>query len=423
MGFMTTCGFADIYDFQSRPNSPNTLLLRLGFEATPKAEAEQQVFTEKVLWTLADSYYPFDINVTMDEDVFANTPANQRAAIGLVGNSVFGGVAGGQFGEDVVVNATARTILTSEYVWDCPAQILVHEMGHVFGLVHDECPSNDLGFCASDYYLFTRDNWATSMGSRGQEENCKDFKLQWYNGYKNGAHNQQEDMDIIANQTGWAADDIDTTQFNFSQNDTLIATENQGIIENGADKDYFKFETSGGMIDLIIGPRAHHSGLKVQARILDEQGFEVMMGSEVGEVNQDSVQIIGMLGAGSYYLEVDGVGKRVDGSFTSAGGFTDYGSVGLYQISGHLDAEQTTSLNAELNKLDNQFEIQQGQLILQTQQISQLSLFNSLGQILLNQTLSSGVHRVDLTPFSSEVSLYMVFKSSDQTISQKIMVE
>ncbi|MBT8270490.1 MAG: PKD domain-containing protein, partial [Bacteroidia bacterium] len=215
-----------------------------------------------------------------------------------------------------------------------------HELGHNLSLSHD-------GRTGESYYSghgSGNTSWAPIMGS-GYYRNV----TQWSNGNYTGANNLQEDIIEIGNRLGYRVDDhgddinnatalsldtggvvnvtdLETDPFNDD-------TDNKGVIGSSSDVDMFYFATTGGQTTLTVTPnwRAYNyetyrsSNLDVRIKLYDNSGSLLGTYSLVSDTKADmSVS----LGAGTYYISVEGEGSS---------NYNDYGSQGNYYISGTIE--------------------------------------------------------------------------------------
>ena len=107
----------------------------------------------------------------------------------------------------------------------------------------------------------------------------------------------------------------------------------EGIIERNTDLDYFAFATAPGTISLDIDPFYRGPNLDILATLYDASGVALATSNPTGVLNATfNMSVDG----GTYFFSVDGTGE---GDLTS--GYSDYGSLGYYSISG-------TILNSDL---------------------------------------------------------------------------
>ncbi|MCB0395716.1 MAG: T9SS type A sorting domain-containing protein [Flavobacteriales bacterium] len=157
-------------------------------------------------------------------------------------------------------------------------------------------------------------------------------------GEYSGANNFENDLGIVTNSqndVGYRTDDHGNATSSATLIDeatgTIDPTKYNGIIEQPTDKDYFEFTTAGGNVNIsfqsgMTGVHYSAPNLDIQARLLDENGTEVTKSDPSGL----NASISTSVQAGTYYIEIDGVGA---GS-PSTNGYSDYGSLGYYEMSG-----------------------------------------------------------------------------------------
>ncbi len=211
--------------------------------------------------------------------------------------------------------------------------------------------------------------WAPIMGA-GIDKNL----TQWSQGeYQFADPIDDELAQITAAQTGisYRTDDHGSTIANADplSVDAAASTTNklvlsdEGIIEQNTDRDFFSFTVDGlgGIVNLDISPFANGANLDVLAKILDSSGNvlytsnprdEILAGSQtLGVVNSDGEMDGGWLDAntgqytdalflqpGTYYISVQGTGKppNLTDPMSPDWGYTNYGSLGYYTITGTL---------------------------------------------------------------------------------------
>jgi len=280
---------------------------------------------EDVWYIISEDYAPYTINVTTKRSVYDNANTNSRQMV--IFNETFpqqGGVAqfdtfnGGN--QPCWVNTTGIVYA----VW-LGANVGSHESGHTFGLIHDGSPGGEYWQGHADYNAI--------MGFADKTI------VQWNKGEYQNANNQEDDLNIIegANNVTFRTDDHgnDTTNssnLSFdSNNGDVLEVNNFGIIGERTDVDVFKITASDGTIDLNFRPAdrlAQSPNLDIQARLLDASANEISVSNPSGmaaTINQ-------VVTSGIYYIEIDGVGS----GDPMTDGYSDYGSLGHYFISGSI---------------------------------------------------------------------------------------
>ena len=274
---------------------------------------------------LAEDYRPFNLNITTSEAVFNSYPKSKRircivtptntAAPGAGGVALLGSF---RWNDDT----PCWTFITSGKTG---GEASSHEVGHTLGLDHDGRTTPK-----EDYYT-GHDNWAPIMGISYYKSIA-----QWSRGEYSGANNQENDMAIISSSTygiGYRADDHgnsiqSSTSLVYDGSGNLSSSRNKGVIERSTDVDYFSFSTAGGNISLNVNTVGRHGNMDILVKLFNQAG------TQIGSFNPSGLNALLAvnLSAGTYYISVDGTGT----ANPATTGYSDYGSVGSYTISGTI---------------------------------------------------------------------------------------
>ncbi|MBW4458306.1 MAG: hypothetical protein KME55_40150, partial [Nostoc indistinguendum CM1-VF10] len=101
-------------------------------------------------------------------------------------------------------------------------------------------------------------------------------------------------------------------------------------IERNTDLDFYSFVTGTGQISLIVNPFSRGPNLDILAELYNSAGTLIASSNPTDLL---SASITTNVVAGNYYLKIDGIGKE-NPLLT---GYTDYGSLGQYFISGTVN--------------------------------------------------------------------------------------
>ena len=277
---------------------------------------------------VAEDFAPFEINVTTDEAIYLAAPSSMRIRCVITPDNEWYGAAGGV----AYINSFNWTGDTPCWVFSDMlgnsakniAEASSHEVGHTLALRHDGRTSPEESY----YYGHGsgETSWAPIMGV-GYGRSL----VQWSKGEYLAANNTENDLAIITGQNGFgyrqddhpnspgSASILDQEGFNVS---------GAGLIERQGDIDVFSFTvTTPGVVELLVEGSDASSNLDILAEIRDANG--TLIASD-NDPNLLSANPVVDLDPGTYYLSVSGTGKGDPLGI----GYTDYGSLGVYTITG-----------------------------------------------------------------------------------------
>ena len=322
------------------------------------SDAEQSAI-RRIWQRVAEDYASFDIDVTTERPATftprtahalitrttdANGDLNPQADLagGIAYVNVFGTT---QYAKYRPVWVYHNNLANEE---SYTAEAASHEIGHNFGLSHDGKTDG------ADYYGGHGSgdiSWGPIMGT-GYGRNVS----QWCKGDYYLANNTQDDLATIAGKIPYRTDDHGNTPGSatalfLSGGTNVVSTSpendpgnlnraNKGILERNWDIDVFSFVTGNGGIGLSVQPWVNPSALTrggnldVRLELYSESG--VLLATN-NPASQTTAQIKTNLSEGRYYLHVRN--SEAGAPFSSnPSGYTAYGSLGQYFISGFVVA-------------------------------------------------------------------------------------
>ncbi|MCW1921048.1 cadherin domain-containing protein [Luteolibacter arcticus] len=295
------------------------------FDAAASTANNSQIF--EVWKRVVEDFEGFNLNITTDRGVFDAAPQGRRQHVVVSPTNIAAPTAGGvayigsyNWPGDTVCWAFYSSGKTS-------AEVISHEVGHALSLSHDGRTTPNEG-----YYAGHGDGmvgWAPIMGV-GYYENL----TQWSQGEYHNANNFEDDLTTIVsnNDVDYRADDAGETlatarHLEIAANDSVSG---EGIIGSTGDMDAFRFVTTGGGVTLGLTPASSGANLDIHAELV-----EAITGTIVATSNPDTAltaSISETLAAGEYVLKIRGTGR----GDPELDGYTDYGSLGTYLISGNV---------------------------------------------------------------------------------------
>jgi PKD repeat protein len=308
-------------------------------DGSPSTFSNAELDQIQATWQrVAEDYAPFDVDVTTQDPGAAgiNRSSTSDTAFGtrvlITGtNTIFSSCQCG----GVAYVGTIDQIGTNHNFYQ-PAFVFTrgvgygakevseaasHEAGHNLGLAHD-------GTSTTGYYE-GHSVWAPIMGVGYYRP-----VSQWSKGEYTGANQTQDDFVIAAqNQIPLRSDD-----FGGPAAPSVLAgspVSLSGVIGSSSDQDAFQFTTAAGVVNFTAAGASVGANIDIKLSLLDSTGSIVatddpaVVTVNAGSATGLDASISATVSSGTYRIIVDGVGFQ-----TPATGYTDYGSVGRYTLTG-----------------------------------------------------------------------------------------
>jgi hypothetical protein len=315
----------------------------------------EQLAIRRIWQRVSEDYAPFDIDVTTERPVTFGI----RTAEALITRSTDANGAANPSSSAGGVSYVA-TFSFSSYLHFFPswiyfdnlsstesyiAEAAAHEIGHAMGLSHDGRTDG------TQYYTGHGSgdiSWGPIMGA-AYGRNVS----QWCKGEYYLANNTEDDLAIITTKIVYRPDDHGNTPQTatplvLTGGTNIVSTTpetdpantntaNKGTLERSTDVDVFSVTTGSGAINLVVNPWISPSGtrggnLDLSIELHDSNGT-LMATNNPATTTGAQIQMTVL--AGSYYLYIrnSGTGNPLTSRPT---GYTSYGSIGQYFISGKV---------------------------------------------------------------------------------------
>ncbi|MEM0925352.1 MAG: Calx-beta domain-containing protein [Planctomycetota bacterium] len=306
---------------------------------------------QEIWQVVAEDFAPFDVNVTTEEpadldDLKRTGSGDTRwGARALMTKDTFANCGcGGHAFLGAFDDSTDEAAIVYNGGLNAGSETVSHEIGHHLGLRHDGNGSNTYyrGHGGGDT------GWGPIMGAPFSKRTTH-----WNAGDYYTANRQEDDLSIITRSANFPflQDDFANDRANAVPLSEVGTTnvEAFGIIERNSDVDWFEFTTGTGNVSFEFDVIGYKPNLDVWAGLFDSAGNFITEANPQDALSASFTDVA--LDAGTYYLKIDGVARN--GSYdpnvgdyvepdpppytvASPQGYSDYGSIGQYGITGTI---------------------------------------------------------------------------------------
>lgn len=296
---------------------------------------------DRIWQRVSEDFSPFNIDVTTESPSSRDFREGRKAIRVMISTNV-DELTGNQWfasaGGVAYVGSWRATSDTPVWVFENNlggnekriAEAVSHEVGHAFGLHHDGTLDGDEYFGG---YGTGRTGWAPIMGAGYNRA-----VTQWSRGEYDNASNTESDLAIItsnANRIQYRRDDHRNTRGSATRLEPNSDGELEmaGVIHTGRDRDVFVLEMGAGELELDIDGIRFGTNIDLKATVYDAEGDVI---EEFNPERRLNVDVNMDLPAGTYFVYVEGAGF----GDPVADGYSAYGSIGQYTITGEYPAQE-----------------------------------------------------------------------------------
>jgi len=313
----------------------------LDTDGVPSTFSTAELDLIKRIWArVAEDFSPFAVDVTTEDPGVAglvrssSTDSTYGVRVVVSPTSAWYPNAGGvaylnSFGVSMDVPAFVFSNKLGPNNEKYVAEAISHEAGHTFNLVH-------MGVTGGSSYYLGHGNWAPIMGV-GYYRSV----VQWSRGEYASANSTQDELaSIAAHGTPLVTDDYGSTPATAAQlaGPTVFAI---GLMERAGDVDLLRLDVASGNIALAVSGTSNQPNADILVELLDSNQTVLQTSNPDGL----SGNIAYTASAGTFYLRLTSVGFG-DPRTT---GYSSYGSIGEYKISGTIPASSQQALSVVLN--------------------------------------------------------------------------
>jgi hypothetical protein len=314
--------------------------------AAPSNFTSEQVGV--IIRSVAEDFAPFDLTITTNLSEYNAKPPGKRMWVIVTPTSTAAPGSGGV----AYVNSwsnSGRVFSSTVPCWVFNAGVksatdtISHEVGHTFGLGHDGTTGGGAYYTGHGGDMSVPTSWGPIMGAPFSKN-----VTQWSKGEYAGANNTEDDLYMISrdlNGVGYRADAVIGTTISDAIRSLPIinGTFNvSGLIRRSDAGDLHQFSTTGGTVSATIRPLANiFANIDTQLELKDGTGATLAFSNPADSLGASLSRSVP---AGTYWLVVRSASTGVRPAAGYTTGYSAYGSVGEYQLSGAISNTVSTPL-------------------------------------------------------------------------------
>lgn len=320
--------------------------------AAPSNFTAEQV--DVIIRSVAEDFAPFDLTITTNLADYTGTPPGRRMWVVVTPTSTAAPGSGGV----AYVNSwsgSGKNFSSTVPCWVFNAGVksatdtISHEVGHTFGLSHDGTTGGSAYYAGHGGDMSVPTSWGPIMGAPFSKN-----VTQWSKGEYAGANNTEDDLYVISrdvNGVGYRADSVIGATITDAIRSLPIINgtfDVGGLIRRSDAGDLHQFSTTGGTVSATIRPLANiFANIDAQLELKDGTGATLAFSNPLESLGASLSRSVP---AGTYWLVVRSASTGVRPASGYTTGYSAYGAVGEYQLSGAVSNTVSTPLLPSITK-------------------------------------------------------------------------
>ena len=335
---------AEVPTLQSRPLAPHVIYLDFDGETvsnTPWSTAGQSIVAPAARMTASQvretwervcrDFEPFAVNITTVRSVYDTAINSQKIHCVITENDQAAPGAGGV----ALLDVFSSPWISDKVCWsfqdynakDC-AEVVSHELGHAFGLNHDGRTNP-----TEEYYEghgSGETGWAPIMGVGYYRQ-----LTQWSKGEYAFADNPEDDLGIIG-RTDNLPRVVDDHGSSTGAATAVTGDRADGTVTTATDTDFFSITLAAGAHTIFLTPSAY-GNIDLELQVIGAAGNVLATANPLDQLAATAT--LNLATEETIRLRVAGRGKpEISGT-----GYSAYGSLGSYSLTGFGNQEQPPS--------------------------------------------------------------------------------